>query len=434
MFKPPITIGGFLMCSDSTKDKKQSHLIAGAIGNVLEWYDFAVFGFLAPVMSPLFFPSEDLMAGLIKTYGVFAAGYLMRPLGGILFGYIGDKLGRKKALQISISMIALPTVLVGLLPTHAQIGAVAALLLIILRLAQGVSVGGELIGSVSYLVETAPPNRRGLQGSWSLMSAVFGILLGSLVVTLIHNLVSTEQMAVWGWRVPFLLGVIIFLIGSWLRRSLVESPDFVEAGTSGEVRGNPIVSVLKEMPGQVLHLSSSLLLFSASFYTLFVWMPTYLSKVVTPPIEHAILINTIAMSSMLLLIPVAGRLSDIVGRKAVMMTAMILLCLTVYPLFLWVDDAAVMWIALIVQLLFAVMVGAIQGPVPALMVELFPAHSRNTAIGISYNVTLALFGGTSPLICTWLIHKTGDLAAPAIYLAVLGVISCISLYSLKPRQ
>ncbi len=201
------------------------HALAGTVGNILEWYDFAVYGFLAPIIGPLFFPEDDTMAGLIKTYGIFAAGYLMRPVGGIVFGHVGDRMGRKKALQLSIAMMAIPTVLVGLLPVYAQIGPMAALLLIVLRLLQGISVGGELIGSMSYLVETAPPGRRGLNGSWSVCGGVAGILLGSLVATLLNNLLSPSAMNDWGWRVPFLSGVVIFAIGSWLRRSLVESPD-----------------------------------------------------------------------------------------------------------------------------------------------------------------------------------------------------------------
>ena len=213
--------------SNHTKPAKESrHALAGTIGNVLEWYDFAVYGFLAPVISPLFFPEDDVISGLINTYGIFAAGYLMRPLGGVIFGHIGDRVGRKTALQLSIAMMAIPTVLVGLLPVYSQIGASAAILLILLRLLQGISVGGELIGSMSYLVETAPPHRRGLCGSWSVCGGIAGILLGSLMATVLTNSLSEAAMQSWGWRVPFLSGVVIFAVGSWLRRTLVESPDF----------------------------------------------------------------------------------------------------------------------------------------------------------------------------------------------------------------
>ena len=411
---------------DGRNEGDVRHVLAGTVGNILEWYDFAIYGFLAPVIGPLFFPEDDTMASLIKTYGVFAAGYLMRPVGGIIFGHVGDRVSRKKALQLSIAMMAIPTVLVGMLPVHEQIGATAALLLIVLRLLQGISVGGELIGSMSYLVETAPPNRRGWQGSWSVCGGVAGILLGSLVATLLVNSLGAEVMSSWGWRLPFLSGVVVFAVGIWLRRTLVESPDFAAADAAGETTGNPLVAVLRDMPLRALHMSSSILLFATGFYMLFVWMPTYLTRIVSPPVEHALLVNTLAMSLLLLSIPAAGRLSDSLGRKPVMLVASAILGVIAYPMFILLDHGN-MLVALAVQVTFAVLVGCIQGPLPAFLVESFPASSRYTAIGLSYNITLAIFGGTAPLFCTWLISETGDLASPALYLAVLAVISCVSM-------
>lgn len=415
----------FWSCS-STMSKTHAHPIAGSVGNVLEWYDFAVFGFLAPVIGPLFFPESDPVAGLIKTYGVFAAGYLMRPLGGILFGYIGDRLGRRRSLQLSIALMAVPTVLVGCLPTHASVGALATLLLIGLRLLQGLSVGGELIGSITYLVETARPGRRGLTGSFSLVGAIFGILLGSLTVSLIESVLDEAGFVSWGWRIPFLLGMVIFLLGGWLRRSLDESPEFHPAGRAER---SPLLAVLRDHPRTVLHTAAMLLLYAASFYTLFVWMPTYLTDFVKPPVEHAMDINTITMVILLGVLVGAGWLADRVGPRRVLIAGCVLLGLLVYPMFR-VLDHGVWQEALLMQAVFAVLVGLIQGPVPLILVEAFPASLRNTAIGLSYNITLALFGGTAPMVCTWLIARTNDLAAPAIYLAVLSVISVFALLTL----
>ena len=184
-------------------------------------------------MANQFFPAHDSLAGLIRVYGVFAAGYLMRPLGGMIFGHIGDRMGRKRALELSILMMALPTVLVGLLPTHAQIGSWAALLLVLLRLIQGVSIGGELIGSISYLVEMAPAKKRGLHGSWTLFTATGGLLLGSLLVTALRDTLGAQAVADWGWRIPFLLGVVIAGAGLWLRMGLPESDVFEGARRAG---------------------------------------------------------------------------------------------------------------------------------------------------------------------------------------------------------
>ena len=420
------------MSTDSKSAKESQHALAGTIGNVLEWYDFAVYGFLAPVMSPLFFPEDDAISGLINTYGIFAAGYLMRPLGGIIFGHIGDRVGRKTALQLSIAMMAIPTVLVGLLPVYSQIGASAAILLILLRLIQGISVGGELIGSMSYLVETAQPHRRGLAGSWSVCGGIAGILLGSLMATVLTSCLSEATMQSWGWRVPFLSGIAIFAVGSWLRRTLVESPDFEKSKSSGENEGNPLLEVIRTMPGRVLHMSVSILLFATSFYLLFVWMPTYLTDLVSPPIEPRTGYQY----------PIDGFVVVIdsswwtgcptrIGRKKVMLTGTALMGILVYPFFLILDQGVMLY-AFAIQFVFAILLGAIQGPLPAFMVECFPIRGRYTAIGLSYNITLAIFGGTAPLVSTWLIKTTGDLASPAIYLVVLSAISFVSMLFLKP--
>lgn len=407
--------------------------LAGAFGNILEWYDFAVFGFLAPVMSPLFFPASDAVAGLLKTYGIFAAGYFMRPLGGVVLGWIGDRLGRKRSLQISIFLMAVPTVLVGLLPTHAALGAGAALLLILLRLVQGISVGGELIGSAAYLVETAPPGKRGLTGSLSVSGAVGGILLGSLVVTVLTALLPEAAMSAWGWRLPFLFGAVIFGAGFWLRRHMPETEAFESTREEGGIRRNPVADVLRHHLPEVFHLVLILLLYASCFYTLFVWMPAYLQDFVEPPVDRALTINTLAMVVLVLTIPLMGWLSDRIGRRLALVLAIAAFLLLVYPLFQWIDTGRV-GLVLAAQLIFAVIVAGIQGPTPATMIEMFPPENRLSGVGLAYNVALALFGGTSPMVCTWLIAVTGLKTAPAFYLITLGVISLFALVLASPRR
>ena len=410
-----------------------THLVAGAFGNVLEWFDFAVFGFLAPVISSQFFPADDRFAGLIKVYGVFAAGYLMRPLGGILFGHIGDRFGRKRALELSILMMALPTFLVGCLPTHAQIGTSAAALLIALRLAQGISVGGELIGSMSYIVEMAPPAKRGLHGSWTLFTAIGGILVGSIAVTLLRGALDADDLASWGWRVPFLFGVVIAGVGIWLRVGLPESEAFEQASKEDGSDRSPVLRAVTEAGGRIAHVSALLALYATGFYMLFVWMPTYYTDILHPPIPHAYMVNTVSMVLLLVLLPLSGALSDRVGRKPVLLVGMILTALLVYPLFVAVDTSRVAF-ALAAQLGFAVLIATVQGPMPAYLAEMFPTRIRSSALGISYNITLGLLGGTAPLIATWLISSTGDLAAPAFYLMFLSVVSIIALLTLRVEE
>ena len=402
--------------------------IAGAIGSVLEWYDFAVFGFLAPIMSPLFFPDTDPIVGLIQTYGVFAAGYMMRPLGGVLFGYVADRIGRTQALKWSIAVMAVPTVLIGLLPTYEQWGVVATGSLILLRLIQGVSVGGELIASITFLVESAPPKRRALSGSWAIFGGIGGILLGSAVVSITEALVAPEQMATVGWRIPFLLGVVIFLVGRWLRTSL--SDESVVAQATDTL---PVVRVLRQHLGSVLHLFAAMLIYSTSFYILFVWMPTYQTRMLPNPVDHAMDVNTITMLVLLLLVPVAGALGDRFGYRRIIVSGVALTGILAYPLFLWIDTGTFV-AALSAGLIFAITVSWVQGPMPAVLAETFPKDIRNTGIGVAYNLVLGLMGGTAPMVCTWLIASTGNDAAPAYYLMVLAVISLIALSTLPRYQ
>jgi MHS family proline/betaine transporter-like MFS transporter len=416
---------------------ESSHLkqnpVASVIGNVLEWYDFAVFGYLAPIIGHQFFPSEDKMASLINVFGVFAIGYIIRPLGGIIFGQIGDRYGRKKALVLSVAMMAIPTTLVGCLPTYAQVGILAPLLMLILRIFQGVSVGGELIGSISYLVEVAPPKRRGYLGSWSLFSAVAGILLGSIAGVLVNTFMSREVLQAWGWRIPFFAGLIIGIAGVWMRRSMVESPEFLMAEKAEQIQKTPIVEAFRTASGRIIQTMLMNMVMGTGLYMLFLWMPTYLQSILHPPVPHALLINSVAMVFLILVMPCAGWLSDKVGRKPLLLAAVVGMGTTVYPLFLLIDTGNP-WIVLIVQFVFAIWVGILYGVMPATMGELFPANIRYSAMGIGYNVAFALFCGTAPMVSTYLVKVTGVLTSPAIYLIVLALVSLPAFILLKPAR
>ena len=404
--------------------------IGGVIGNVLEWYDFAVYGFFAPIIGAQFFPSEDKLAALISAFGVFAAGYMMRPLGGVIFGQIGDRVGRKRALQISVLMMAIPTTLLGLLPSYASIGIWASVGLVALRLIQGVSVGGELIGSISFITEIAPPERRGYYGSWTLFSAITGVLSGSLVATIMTSLLDPAMMSAWGWRLPFLAGIFIGGFGLWMREGMTESPDFEKIKSAGELVKSPVTEALRRHPAQIVHVGSMVVCMGGGFYMLFVWWPTYLNTIVEPPIPHSLLVNTISMAALAALIPFAGALSDRVGRKKVLITAHLAMAGVAYPLF-YITDHYAMLAALACQLVFAFSMAGIQGAMPAAMVEMFPTKTRFSGVAIGYNVSLAVFGGTSPLVCTWLISVTGDLAAPAYYLTAMALVGFVAATRLK---
>jgi MFS transporter, MHS family, proline/betaine transporter len=237
---PHLLKRGQLIEANIVKPTNIKSIIAGCIGNVLEWYDFAIYGFFAPVIAGLFFPSEDKLASLISTFGVFAIGFLMRPVGSVIFGILGDKLGRKRALEISVVMMAIPTTFIGVLPTYSHIGIAAPMLLTLLRLFQGASVGGEFTGSISFVVEHAPKNRRGFYSSWTIFSLLGGILLGSAIASLITNILPKEAVDEWGWRIAFLLGIALGLFGLYLRIGLEDPPDFKRLKESGGLSETPI--------------------------------------------------------------------------------------------------------------------------------------------------------------------------------------------------
>jgi MHS family proline/betaine transporter-like MFS transporter len=404
----------------------RKNTIGGVVGNILEWYDFAVFGYFAPIIGAQFFPSEDKLASTISAFGVFAAGYMMRPLGGVIFGHIGDRLGRKKALQISVTMMALPTILLGCLPTYAQIGVTAAILLVLMRLIQGASVGGELIGSISFISEIAPAKRRGLYGSWTLFSAIAGVMLGSLVATILHQLLSDASLHAWGWRLPFLLGFVVAGFGIWMRTGLVESPDFERQKASGQIEKNPALEAIRTMPGKIFHVLALVMVMGGGFYMLFVWWPTYLTKIIPHPVPHALTVNTLSMLVLMVFIPIMGHLSDLWGRRTILMFSTGALIIFTYPLFVFTNHGT-LGAALICQILFALFFSGIQGTMSATMVEMFPTRTRFSAIAIGYNISLALFGGTAPLISTWLIDKTNhNILAPAYYLMAMALVSFIA--------
>jgi MHS family proline/betaine transporter-like MFS transporter len=419
----------------ATSESGVRTICAGAIGNVLEWYDFALFGFLAPVLSPLFFPSENRLASLLDTYGVFAIGFLMRPLGGVIFGHIGDKLSRKTALQWSVMMMALPTTAIALLPTYAQVGFLAPVLLTLIRMLQGLSVGGEYIGSMSFLAEHAPIEKRGYVASWCTFSATLGTVLGSGIAALVLAAVPVQDVAVWGWRLPFLFGLTAGLFGLWLRSGVSESPCFQKAAECGGVAHAPVLTALREDRRALLLTVGLTLMMSIGFYLPWVWLPTWMSRINTPhlPLSQALTINTVAMMAMIVVTPLAGLLSDRWGRKPVLLLGYATLALLAYPLFLLLS-AGDEGLDLLALLIIAGCAAMGCGAGPAAFVELFPTQTRFSGIALGYNGAQAVFGGTTPFVATWLIESTGHPRAPAFYLVVAAALSVIAVLCMTERS
>lgn len=400
-------------------------LIAGMVGNILEWYDFVVYGFLAGILGKLFFPSGDPTVELLKSYIVFAVGFLARPLGATLFGFLGDKIGRKRALMISIILMATSTTAIGLLPTYYQIGILAPILLFLLKILQGLSVGGEYTTSVSFVVEHAPKNKRGLFGSIAILGAVVGILLGSASGALITKILSEEALYSYGWRLLFFTGVVLGFLGYYVRRNIEETPKFKEIEEKKDIDKNPLLDLIKNAKFEFLTTFSLSVFQAVGFYTIFVYLSQHLINFLKFPKPVALSINTVSMIVLTILIPIFGILSDKFGRKPFILFSTGMTFLLAYPIFLFISSGDV-FNAQLGQIIFAVVTAGFMAVLPTTLVEIFPTKIRNTGYSIGYNLPFAIFGGTAPLIATKLIMKTGNLASPSFYLMFASAVAFIA--------
>jgi MHS family proline/betaine transporter-like MFS transporter len=411
------------------KRKRRKAVIAGTIGNVLEWYDYSIYGYMAPVIGALFFPSSDPIATLLITFAVFALGFLMRPLGAVILGPYGDRVGRKKALSIAIILMGGATLMIGVLPTYQQIGIMAPILLVLARLLQGFSTGGEWGSGTAFIVEYASPGRRGLTGSWQQFSTGAGLLLGSLTATIITSTVSGEALSAWGWRIPFLLGILVAGVGFYLRWQIEETPKF-QTIAKEEVASTPLLDSIKNHPKQILKAFGFAMHWAASYYLLLTYMPTYVSKVIKLPLSLALLSNVIVLLFFIAIVPLMGYLSDRIGRKPLLLASTIGFAVFSYPIFAMMSGGGFAIIVLS-QMILAVFVACFSGPGPAAISELFPTKVRASALSIGYNLSTAIFGGTAPFVATYLIKVTGNNFSPTFYVICLSLVTMLVVIGTK---
>lgn len=386
-------------------------LLAGMSGNLMEWYDFALYGVLAATLGELFFPAGNRLLGLLSVFGVFAAGYLMRLLGGALFGHVADRLGRRRALLLSAATMAIATTAVGCLPTYASVGLAAPLLFTLLRLLQGLSVGGEFTTSISYLIEHAPPGRRALQGSFAGLTGGTGILLGSAMGNALFAVFDVDQVLAWAWRLPFLFSVPLGLSLAILRATL---PQDEPAAPRHRAERSPVWTVLREHPGEIVR--GALLGWgpNTTFYTLSVFLGSFLTAEHILPQQTALGLQTASIALMVALTPVAGLLADRFGRKPLVLGSTIGCALFALPLLAVLhngdptDD-------LFAELFFAALIVGGMAPFQVWLAERFPRRLRGSGLGLAYNGAAGLLGGTTPLIATALTAATGSPLAPGAY-------------------
>jgi len=398
---------------------------AGLIGNVLEWFDFAVYGYFATDIGQQFFPKSSATAQQLLAFGVFAIGFFARPIGSLALGWVGDRIGRRALLTLSIALMGGATLVMGLLPTYAQIGVAAPILLVIMRVIQGFSVGGEFTGSMVFTTEAASPVMRGLISSSTAAGVTIGFILGSGSAWAINALLSPEQLLSWGWRVPFIGSVLFCIVGWMLRRGLHETAEGLKAKTIHP----PLVSSLIADWLPILQTFGIVATTNAAYYLTFTYMVDR-RKSLSGEGSVFLLANTLTLIFVLIVKPFGGWLSDHVGRRKLMLILTVAIMVLIYPSFTMMLSGTPQKFAL-AQVLLAVPIGMALGLQGAMLVEIFPLRTRVTSMSIAYSVTLAAAGGTAPLVSSWLIGRFGQPLAPAYYVMLHGIIGLLIMWPMS---
>ncbi|RFT82713.1 MFS transporter [Serratia marcescens] len=414
--------------------RSRQALLAGSVGNFIEWYEFGVYGFLATVIAANFFTlqGENEITSLILTYAAFALAFFCRPIGAVIFGRIGDRIGRRPTLIAVLLLMTLATALIGVMPTYASIGVAAPLLLTLLRMFQGLFAGGEFGGAVSLMTEFAPKGKRGLFGAWQSLTVALGLLAGAGLVALLAALLSAQQLHDWGWRIPFLLALPMGAVALWLRLKLEETPTFTQAQQAAEHSAPPPEASLGGVAKTILIGIGRMMGWSAAGYTFLVVMPSYLQTSLHATFQQALVATVLANVGFALTILPAGIISDKLGRKTVMLAAVAAVILFTFPLLHLLQDAqSSLWAKGLAVMVAGAVVGLLAGPGPAMLAEMFPTRVRYTGLGLTYSLSNAVFSGSAGLIITGLIKQTGNIDIPAYYVVATSVVSLFALMTLR---
>jgi metabolite-proton symporter len=418
---------GFNMSQKKSQTVKAA--FSGFIGTAIEWYDFFLYGTAAALVFPkLFFPESDPLVGTLQAFATFTLGFVARPIGGIIFGHFGDKIGRKSMLVITLLIMGIATTLIGLLPVYESVGVLAPALLIVLRLLQGVGVGGEWGGAVLISVEHAPDGKRGFYGSWTQMGVPAGMLLSTVIFALFSAL-PEEQFLSWGWRIPFLISILLVIVGLFIRLHIMETPAFEKVKESGEKAHLPILEVLKAHPKQVLQAMGARFAENGTFYIFSTFVLTYATTQLE--VSRSMVLNGVILATAIefITIPLFGALSDRIGRRPLYMGGAAFTALFAFPFFWLIDtkSTSLTWMAIVIAL--AIGHAMMYGPQAAFFSELFGAKVRYSGISMGYQLASIFAGGLAPLIATSLIALTGgDPWGVAVYLIGMCIVTFISVY------
>ena len=403
---------------------------ASFLGNFVEWFDYAAYGYLATIIALTFFPQTDAATGLLATFAVFALSFIVRPIGGLVWGHFGDKYGRRSALAWSILIMTVSTFCIGLLPGYNHIGLWAPALLLLIRLVQGFSASGEYAGASAFLAEYAPQGKRGFYTSIVPASTAAGLLFGAVFVAALHALMTVENLHDWGWRLPFLLAAPFGLVGRYIRVSLQDSPKFLEMEKRLEAKECATHAPIREL--LTVHRRAVVIgigvtcLNAVAFYLLLSYMPTYLSTEMGMSESDSFIASTVSLATYIGLIFLMGKLSDRFGRKTMLVAASVLFLLLTFPLFGMLGNPSLV-VILMIQIAFGAILAMNDGTLPCFLAEIFPTRVRFSGFAFSFNIANAVFGGTAPFIATWLIQMTGNKMAPAWYLLAAAAVALIAM-------
>lgn len=404
-------------------------VVAGAVGVFVHWFDWAAYAYLAGTVATVFFPAEDSTTGLLAVFGVFAVSFGIRPVGALVFGPLGDRIGRKRTLSLVIFMMSGATLTIGLLPGYASIGIAAPVLLVVLRLIQGFAAGGEFGSAASFLAESAPRRRRGFGVSWLEVGSLLGFLAGSFVFLLLSTGLDDGQLTSWGWRIPFLVSAPLGVIGFIIRNKIEDTPEYRTLEAHDTVPRSPARELLRSHKRQLLQAAGLMAAMHVPFYAVLTYLVTYETDHLGHSDDSAALLSTAISLLGLVLVPLFGALSDRVGRKPVFVGATSALLVVSFPAFLLMRAGlAGTWAA---GLLLGVILAAILGTYAVWSAEVFPTRTRQSGLSIAYNLTAALFAGTVPYLMTVLISATGSTLVPGPYLMVFAVGGLVAALSLK---
>ncbi|WP_165463048.1 glycine betaine/L-proline transporter ProP [Atlantibacter sp.] len=431
----PISLSDVTIIDDSRLRKA---ITAASLGNAMEWFDFGVYGFVAYALGKVFFPDANPSIQMIAALATFSVPFLIRPLGGLFFGMLGDKYGRQKILSITIVIMSVSTFCIGLIPSYASIGIWAPILLLLCKMAQGFSVGGEYTGASIFVAEYSPDRKRGFMGSWLDFGSIAGFVLGAGLVVLLSAIVGEARFLEWGWRIPFFLALPLGIIGLYLRHALEETPAFqqhvdkLEQGDRDGLRDGPKVS-FKEIATKhwrsLLTCIGLVISTNVTYYMLLTYMPSYLSHNLHYSEDHGVLIIIAIMIGMLFVQPIMGLLSDRFGRRPFVIFGSIALLLFAIPAFMLINSN-VIGLIFAGLLMLAVILNSFTGVMASTLPAMFPTHIRYSALASAFNISV-LVAGLTPTLAAWLVETSDNLLMPAYYLMVVAVIGLITGITMK---